>query len=154
KLRKMLTGLLGYVEKEPVNEGVVFQAMDGEVFGEVIAIEKADKREKPGKGSVHHLAIRVKDESELHELDDKNKEYSFEKSLVDTLELYRCVIRVYYSILCLGESNVILVKIATDGPGFTVDQDEVSLGKHIDLPPFLEERRDEIEAVLPPIEEA
>lgn len=146
KLRKMLTGLLGYVEKEPVNEGVVFQAMGGEVFGEIIAIEKADKREKPGKGSVHHLAIRVKDESELHELDEKIKAYGFETTGV--------VNRYYFSSLYFRESNGILFEIATDGPGFTVDQDEASLGKHLDLPPFLEEQRDEIEAVLPPIEEA
>ena len=62
--------------------------------------------------------------------------------------------RYYFSSLYFRESNGILFEIATDGPGFTVDQDEASLGKHLDLPPFLEERRDEIEAVLPPIEEA
>ena len=62
--------------------------------------------------------------------------------------------RYYFSSLYFRESNGILFEIATDGPGFTVDQDEASLGKHLDLPPFLEEQRDEIEAVLPPIEEA
>src|SRR5699024_8295423 len=121
KLRKMLTDLLGYVEKGLVHEGLIFQAVDGEVFGEIIAIEKADKREKPGKGSVHHLAIRVKDESELRELDEKIKAFGFETTGV--------VDRYYFSSLYFRESNGIMFEIATDGPGFTVDQDETLLGK-------------------------
>jgi len=48
--------------------------------------------------------------------------------------------------------NGILFEIATDGPGFTVDGDVEDLGEKLDLPPFLEERRGEIEAKLDPIE--
>lgn len=145
KLSRTLTDLLGYVEKNHVNEGAVFQAIEGEVFGEIIAIEKDDKRERPGRGSVHHLAIRVANEAELQELDEKIKARGFETTGV--------IDRYYFSSLYFRESNGIMLEIATDGPGFTVDQDVRSLGMQLDLPPFLEERREEIEKVLPPIEE-
>ena len=47
-----------------------------------------------------------------------------------------------------------LFEIATDGPGFTVDGDDIeTLGEKLVLPPFLEDRRDEIEKILKPIEE-
>ena len=52
------------------------------------------------------------------------------------------------------ESNGILFEIATDGPGFTADGDDIeTLGEKLVLPPFLEDRRVEIEKVLKPIEE-
>ena len=44
-----------------------------------------------------------------------------------------------------------LFEIATDGPGFTSDEDAAHLGERLSLPPFLEERREEIEARLQPI---
>jgi glyoxalase family protein len=45
----------------------------------------------------------------------------------------------------------VLFEIATDGPGFTVDEDLATLGDHLVLPPWLEPHRAEIQAVLPPL---
>jgi glyoxalase family protein len=45
----------------------------------------------------------------------------------------------------------VLFEIATDGPGFATDEDAAHLGERLSLPPFLEERRKEIEARLDPI---
>jgi glyoxalase family protein len=45
-----------------------------------------------------------------------------------------------------------LFEIATDGPGFGVDEDEATLGEKVVLAPFLEPRRDEIVANLKPID--
>jgi ADP-ribose pyrophosphatase YjhB (NUDIX family) len=45
----------------------------------------------------------------------------------------------------------VLFEIATDGPGFATDEDAAHLGERLSLPPFLEERREEIEASLDPI---
>ena len=61
--------------------------------------------------------------------------------------------RFYFKSLYFRESNGILFEIATDGPGFTVDGDVEHLGEKLDLPPFLEDQRAEIEANLAPIEE-
>ncbi len=57
----------------------------------------------------------------------------------------------YFKSLYFRESNGILFEIATDGPGFTVDGDVEHLGEKLDLPPFLEDQRAEIEANLAPI---
>ena len=62
--------------------------------------------------------------------------------------------RFYFKSLYFRESNGILFEIATDGPGFTVDGDDIeTLGEKLVLPPFLEERTAEIEKNLKPIEE-
>ncbi|MFN3335644.1 MAG: ring-cleaving dioxygenase, partial [Caldilinea sp.] len=47
--------------------------------------------------------------------------------------------------------NGILFELATDGPGFTVDEPLEELGKRLALPPFLEPRRSDIEAHLKPL---
>jgi glyoxalase family protein len=45
----------------------------------------------------------------------------------------------------------VLFEIATDGPGFAVDEDISALGERIVLPPFLEHRREAIVANLQPL---
>jgi glyoxalase family protein len=45
----------------------------------------------------------------------------------------------------------VLFALATDGPGFAVDEDAAHLGEKIVLPPWLEEQRAAIEAALPPL---
>lgn len=101
--------------------------------------------EKPGRGSIHHLAIRAKSDEELTYWADKVKERGYTSSgIID---------RHYFKSIYFRESNGILFEIATDEPGFTVDSDVESLGEKLDLPPFLENRREEIEANLSPIEE-
>jgi glyoxalase family protein len=60
--------------------------------------------------------------------------------------------RYYFRSLYFREPNGILFEIASDGPGFAVDEDEATLGEKIALPPFLEPRRAEIVANLRPLE--
>ena len=60
--------------------------------------------------------------------------------------------RNYFRSVYFREPGGILFEIATDAPGFAVDEPVESLGRALKLPPFLESRRQEIEAALPPIE--
>ena len=60
--------------------------------------------------------------------------------------------RFYFQSLYFREPNGILFEIATDEPGFAVDEDRQTLGEKLSLPPFLESRRSEIEAELEPID--
>ena len=60
--------------------------------------------------------------------------------------------RYYFRSLYFREPNGILFEIATDGPGFAVDEDPATLGEHVALPPFLEPRRAAIVAGLEPID--
>ena len=105
---------------------------------------KSGPKEKPGKGSVHHVAIRVKDGDELREWNQRIQDFGFEVNKITD--------RYYFESLYFREENGILFELATDGPGFTVDSTIESLGKELDLPPFLESKRVEIEAKLEPIE--
>ena len=60
--------------------------------------------------------------------------------------------RYYFRSLYFREPNGVLFEIATDGPGFAVDEDPATLGDHVALPPFLEPRRAAIVAALEPID--
>ena len=57
--------------------------------------------------------------------------------------------RSYFHSIYYREPNGILFEIATDGPGFTVDESPETLGRQLKLPPWHESRRAEIEAHLP-----
>ncbi|MFD1706337.1 ring-cleaving dioxygenase [Siminovitchia sediminis] len=144
KLASTLTDLFGYTEISRSDDEAIFQSIRGEVFGEIVVKSLDGPSEKPGRGSIHHLAIRVKNEEELSFWKEQVRARGFQTSgIVD---------RFYFKSLYFRESNGILFEIATDGPGFTIDGDVETLGETLNLPPFLEERRAEIEENLKPIE--
>lgn len=144
KLEKTLTEIFGFTVKERSGEHILLQAVDGQGFGEILVKELDGPSEKPGRGSIHHLALRAKDDEELAYWNEKVKERGFQTSgIVD---------RFYFKSLYFRESNGILFEIATDAPGFTVDSSVENLGKDLALPPFLEVRRKEIESNLEPLD--
>lgn len=145
KLARTLTDMFGFVGVSQTEDEAIFQSIKGEVFGEIIVKQIDGPSEKPGRGSIHHLAIRAKNDAELAYWDERVKKRGFHSTgIVD---------RYYFKSLYFRESNGILFEIATDEPGFTVDSNVDQLGTKLDLPPFLENRREEIEAKLSPIEE-
>ncbi|MBJ8015306.1 ring-cleaving dioxygenase [Bacillus cereus group sp. N34] len=140
KLSKTLTGLFSYKEVSRSDDEGIYQSIDGQSFGEILVKQQDGESERPGKGSIHHLAIRVKNDEELSYWNEAVKDKGFQSTgIID---------RFYFKSLYFRESNGILFEIATDGPGFTVDSAVAELGKELDLPPFLEERRKEIEEKL------
>ena len=143
KLIHTLTEIFGYEVKEQTETTALLQSVKGEIFGEIFINEQDGPSEKPGRGSIHHLAIRVKNDEELAYWDEQVKKRGFISSgIVD---------RYYFKSLYFRESNGILFEIATDGPGFLRDGDIETLGEQLDLPDFLEEKREEITAKLKPI---
>ena len=95
---------------------------------------------RPGAGGVHHIAFRVADEETHHAWTRRLRDFGIPNSgQID---------RYYFRSLYFREPNQILFELATDGPGFAVDEDVSGLGKNLVLPPFLEGRRAEIEANL------
>lgn len=97
-----------------------------------------------GAGTVHHLAWRARDEKE-HQ---KWRELLVEKDYYPTDILDRN----YFQALYFHEEGGILFEIATDPPGFTVDEPQIELGKKLMLPSWLESKREELENTLPPVE--
>ena len=144
KLVRTLTELFGYTEIARTEDEAILQSVNGEVFGEIIVKSLHGPAEKPGRGSIHHLAIRVKNDAELAYWDEQIQKRGFRTSgIVD---------RFYFKSLYFRESNGIVFELATDGPGFVIDGDVETLGEQLDLPPFLEKKRADIEAILTPIE--
>ncbi|MBJ7957401.1 VOC family protein [Bacillus cereus group sp. N28] len=143
KLSKTLTGLFSYKEVSRSDDEGIYQSIDGQSFGEILVKQQDGESERPGKGSIHHLAIRVKNDEELSYWNEAVKDKGFQSTgIID---------RFYFKSLYFRESNGILFEIAKDGPGFIVDSTVEELGKELDLPPFLEERRKEIEEKLIPL---
>ncbi len=96
-----------------------------------------------GAGGVHHLALRTPDEETY-------------RGWVERLKALRVpssgpVDRYYFRSLYFRDPGGVLFEIATDGPGFAVDEPQESLGQRLALPPFLEGRRAAIEAGLKPL---
>lgn len=139
-----LVQLFGYTEVTRSTSQAVFQAEEDQLQGQIVVVELDGPKEKPGRGSVHHLAIRVKNKEELEQWEQKIKDFGF--SIMKKADRY------YFSSIYMKESHGIIFELATDGPGFTVDTTVEDLGKDLDLPPFLEGRRNEIEQKLTPID--
>ncbi|HUF13631.1 MAG TPA: ring-cleaving dioxygenase [Longimicrobiales bacterium] len=99
---------------------------------------------RQGAGAVHHVAFRTPTEVEYHAWAARLNDLGIPNSgEVD---------RYWFRSLYFREPNGILFEIATDGPGFAVDEDSATLGEKVVLPPFLESRRDAIVSNLKPIE--
>lgn len=144
-MAKTLTDLFHFTEVKREENEALFQAIEGEVFGEILVKKLDGPSERPGRGSVHHLALRVQNDEDLVYFDSRIKAKGFKTTgIVD---------RYYFKSLYFTDPSGIVFEIATDGPGFTVDSSVEELGQTLDLPPFLEDRRSEIEAHLKPIEE-
>jgi glyoxalase family protein len=97
-----------------------------------------------GAGGVHHVAFRTPNEEQYHAWTAHLRKLRIPNSgEVD---------RYYFRSLYFREPNGVLFEIATDGPGFAVDEDTATLGQQVVLPPFLEPRRAEIVANLKPLD--
>lgn len=97
-----------------------------------------------GAGGVHHVAFRTPDEAEQESWRDR--------LLQAGLNVTPVIDRFYFKSIYFRIPGGILFEIATDGPGFDADEDIDSLGERLALPPFLESRRESIEAQLRPLE--
>src|SRR5207247_11434847 len=98
-----------------------------------------------GCGLMHHAAFRAADDAAQGDLTGK----LVENHGVQTTEQKD---RQYFRSVYFREPGGVLFEIATDGPGFAVDEPVGALGRALKLPGFLEPRRKEIEAALPPLE--
>ncbi|WP_046178158.1 ring-cleaving dioxygenase [Domibacillus tundrae] len=130
------------VEGQP--DVIVFETGEGGTGAEVHVEERNDLApERQGRGGVHHVAFRVEDEEELHKWIARLREARIGNSgFVD---------RFYFKSLYFREANRILFEVATDGPGFDTDEELEHLGESLALPPFLEPKREQIEARLKPL---
>ncbi|HEY5707734.1 MAG TPA: ring-cleaving dioxygenase [Terrimicrobiaceae bacterium] len=98
---------------------------------------------RQGAGGVHHVALRTTS-SDYDGWVERLAQFGMHSS--------GPVDRYYFRSLYFREPSGILIEIATDEPGFAADESLETLGERLSLPPFLEQRRREIESGLKPID--
>ncbi|MES2713501.1 MAG: ring-cleaving dioxygenase [Pseudomonadota bacterium] len=108
-----------------------------------VVVEPGAAVASQGAGGVHHVAFRTPDREALSAWAARLAEFRLASS--GEVERY------YFRSLYFREPNGILFEIATDGPGFAMDEPMETLGERLSLPPFLESRRAAIEARLKPL---
>jgi len=94
-------------------------------------------------GTIHHIAFRTPDDLQQREWLAELAKLGYNVSPV--------MDRVYFHSIYYREPGGILFEIATDSPGFAIDEPVEKLGEKLQLPPWLEAQRPRIEAALPPI---
>jgi glyoxalase family protein len=122
----------------------VFAMGEGGPAAELHVIERSDLAPvQPGAGGVHHVAFRTPDNTQY----DQWAEHLNELNVANSGPIDR----FYFRSLYFREPNGVLFEIATDGPGFATDEPADKLGERLALPPFLEPKRQAIEAGLKPL---
>ncbi len=147
---QVLTTLLGmrvvrdYAATDTGARTFVYEMGQGGAAAELhVLVEPGAMAAGQGAGGVHHVAFRIPDADYLHWADRLQKFRVPSSGPVD---------RYYFRSLYFREPNGTLFEIATDGPGFTTDEPLETLGETLALPPFLEDRRQAIEAGLKPLQ--
>jgi glyoxalase family protein len=108
-----------------------------------VAVQPSLPPARQGAGGVHHVAFRIPD-----------AEYDAWADRLNSLGIHNSgkIDRFWFRSLYFREPNGILFELATDGPGFGVDEAMENLGEKVVLPPFLEPQREQIVANLKPID--
>ncbi|MBO6650667.1 MAG: VOC family protein, partial [Balneola sp.] len=136
----ILKDIFKFEEKESEEKLTRF-ATDAQIGSNVIIEKSDDEQGKGGRGIVHHVAFRAQDEEELAELREKVVEKGLHPSPI--------IDRHWFKSVYFREPSGVLFEIASDGPGYAVDEDFEELGETLILPPWLEPRRKIIEDNLP-----
>lgn len=138
----LLTDLMGLRLSEEADGRVRFTAVDGGRGARLdLVCAPSSRYGTLGAGTVHHIAFRTPDRDRQTEWRELLASRGFDVTPVKD--------RKYFSSIYFREPGGVLFEIATDGPGFTVDEPREALGTGLMLPPWLEPYRERLEGVLP-----
>ena len=142
---KVLTDILGYsqIKHEGNRYRFAVDTVDAANFIDILE-DPAAPNGRGAAGTNHHIAFRVKDDNILMEVR--------KKVVAAGLNITPKIDRDYFFSLYFREPGGVLFEIATDNPGFTVDESLDSLGSSLRLPKKYEGMRQKIEEVLPVLE--
>jgi glyoxalase family protein len=104
-----------------------------------VIIDPAAPDAHQGAGSVHHIAFRARDDA---------SQLEWRKELSRHLPVTAVRDRTYFHSIYFREPGGVLFELATDPPGFGIDEPAESLGEALRLPSWLEAHRKDIEAAL------
>lgn len=140
----LLVHTLGFEPGGEEGSLIRFQS-SGPGLGTIVDLRRAPGfwRGAEGVGTVHHVAFRaVSEQAQL----DKRVEIE-----AQGLDITPVIDRHYFRSVYFREPGGVLFEIATDPPGFTIDEPAAELGSRLMLPPMYEARRRQIEDILPPV---
>jgi glyoxalase family protein len=140
----LLIDSLGFRQVTQQNDRFRFAVGSGRLgsFVDVLSLPGAP-RGAVSVGTVHHVAWRTPDEEQ---------QKSWRAKLVENgLSVTPVIDRRYFHSIYFHEPGGVLFEIATDPPGFTVDERVERLGTRLNLPPWLESQRGEIQQALPKV---
>lgn len=115
---------------------------DGGLYVDILH-RPGQRRGSFGAGSIHHIAFRTVDDSEQLEYLQTLRQAGLQVTPVQD--------RQYFHSIYFREPGGVLFEVATDAPGFLIDETVEELGSHLKLPPWFEQHRAEIERALPPV---
>jgi glyoxalase family protein len=141
---KLMTETLGFRSIREDESRYRFEAGEGGPGNLVDVVDgSGESRGRMGVATVHHVAFRARDDDHQLEI----------REAVDALgyEVTPVLDRNYFHSIYFREPGGVLFEIATDPPGFAVDEDPAELGTHLKLPPWLEPKRERLESALPPL---
>lgn len=139
---EVLENVFGFEETDRQDNTWLYST-DAPIGRTVIIEEGTSKPSANGRGIIHHVAFRAKDDDELSALREKVMDMGLHPTEI--------IDRHWFHSVYFQSPGGVLFEIATDGPGYTVDEDPEELGQNLILPPWLESRREMIEKRLPDI---
>jgi glyoxalase family protein len=146
KTARLLTDSFGYRLIQQSGNRFRFASSDDSALGRIINLLCLPDTGmgRVAAGSVHHIAFRAKDEGE---------QLMWREHVVDLgYNVTPVIDRTYFHSIYFREPGGVLFEIATEPPGFTLDEKLEELGTHLRLPPWMESARSQIEEILPPIQ--
>ena len=139
-----LTDTMGFRSTAEEENRLRFESgQDG--LGTVVELRRAPGfwRGTDGVGTVHHVAFRATDDAEQRRRQDEIR--GLDVGVTDVRD------RTYFRSIYFREPGGVLFEIATDGPGFLLDETATELGTTLKLPPQYESMRGRLEKALPPL---
>jgi glyoxalase family protein len=139
----LLTEILGFEFVAEENNRRRFRGSGSSASAEIDLVSSEAGFGQIAVGTVHHIAFRAADDEEQLRVR--------EQLVARGLNVTPVIDRQYFHSVYFREPNGILFEIATDEPGFLIDESADELGETLKLPRIYEPKRDEIERVLPTI---
>jgi glyoxalase family protein len=140
----LLTEIFGFKLAGEEGNRFRYSTRSGEAAGIVdVVCSPGGAPGRMGVGTVHHIAWRTPDDEQQREWLQELKRLRYNVTPV--------MDRKYFHSIYFREPGQVLFEIATDPPGFAVDEPVEEFGTKLLLPPWLEPRRAQLESVLPPL---
>ncbi len=143
---RILCDVFGYEDRGSERSGGIERlrlVAPGGAKGNVVDLIRSDAPSvgRPGAGTIHHVAFRARNDAEQVEWQHRLAEVGHRTTEV--------IDRQYFNAIYFREPGGVLFEIATDPPGFTVDEPLATLGEALKLPSQYEPIRDRLNRVLP-----